>query len=45
MLTAKELFNLGLSNEQRGAIDRALHFYSSIIVHGRKKWRRTIGFR
>lgn len=32
MLTAQQLFNLGLSNEQRGSIDRALHFYSSIIV-------------
>ncbi|HEY3876415.1 MAG TPA: tetratricopeptide repeat protein [Candidatus Kapabacteria bacterium] len=32
MLTAQELYNLGLSNERRGAIDRALHFYSSIIV-------------
>ncbi len=32
MLTAQQLFNLGLSNERKGAIDRALHFYSSIIV-------------
>ncbi len=32
MLSAQQLFNLGLSNERRGSIDRALHFYSSIIV-------------
>jgi tetratricopeptide (TPR) repeat protein len=32
MLTAQQLFNLGLSNEQKGAIDKALHFYSSIIA-------------
>jgi tetratricopeptide (TPR) repeat protein len=32
MLTAQQLFNLGLTNERKGAIDRALHFYSSIIA-------------
>ncbi len=32
MLTAQQLFNLGLSNERKGAIDRALHFYSSIVA-------------
>ena len=32
MLTAQQLFNLGLSNEQKGALDRALHYYSSIIA-------------
>ncbi len=32
MLTAQQLFNLGLANEQKGAIDKALHFYSSIIA-------------
>jgi tetratricopeptide (TPR) repeat protein len=32
MLTAHQLFELGLSNERKGAMDRALHFYSSIIA-------------
>ncbi len=32
MLTAQQLFNLGLSNERKGAMDRALHYYSSIIA-------------
>jgi tetratricopeptide (TPR) repeat protein len=32
MLTAQQLYNLGLTNEQKGAIDKALHFYSSIIA-------------
>ena len=32
MLTAQQLFNLGLTNERKGALDKALHFYSSIIV-------------
>ncbi len=32
MLTPQQLFNLGLTNERKGALDRALHYYSSIIV-------------